>query len=91
MTAAPGSNDNNLSWYGLGPSAPEQAGGYRINHWNRDTSAYETVAEVTSGVSEFIDTGAQRGTTAFYRVTALATDCTETIPAGDYVITAPMH
>ncbi|MGW0950022.1 hypothetical protein ACWD4O_46930 [Streptomyces sp. NPDC002623] len=40
---------------------------------------------------EFIDAGARRGTTAFYRVTALATDGTETLPAGDYVITAPVQ
>ncbi|MEV1066111.1 hypothetical protein [Streptomyces sp. NPDC050263] len=90
-TAAAGSDDNNLSWYGLDPSAPEQAGGYRIHRWNRDTAAYERVAEVTSVVQEFIDAGAQRGTTAFYRVTALATDGTETLPAGDYVITTPVQ
>jgi fibronectin type 3 domain-containing protein len=91
VTATAGTTDNHLSWYGLDPTAPEQAGGYRIYRWNRDTSAYEKVAEVPRGVEEFSDTGTPRGTTTFYHVTALATDGTETLPAGDYVITTPMQ
>ncbi|MER6958098.1 hypothetical protein [Streptomyces sp. NPDC000618] len=62
VPAAAGSDDNHLSWYGLDPSAPEQAGGYRIHRWNQDTSAYETVAEVIGGIQEFIDRDARRGT-----------------------------
>jgi fibronectin type 3 domain-containing protein len=82
---------NYLTWVGLDASAPQQAGGYRIYRWNSNTSAYEKLTEIPSGVTAFHDTEARRGTTTFYWVTALAADGTETLPAGDYVISPPQQ
>ncbi|MFE9629233.1 fibronectin type III domain-containing protein [Streptomyces sp. NPDC006527] len=90
-TAAAGTEDTRLDWYGLDASAPEQAGGYRVYRWNPDTSAYERIAELSSGALEFTDTDGPRGTTSFYWVTAVAADGTETLPAGDYAVTRPVQ
>ncbi|MEV1079707.1 PA14 domain-containing protein [Streptomyces sp. NPDC050211] len=87
--APEGDGGNSLTWTGLGESAPEAARGYRVYRWNPATSAYEKLADLTSGDRSFIDTGAKRGTTSFYWVTAVAADGTESVPAGDYAITTP--
>ncbi|MFF5185369.1 fibronectin type III domain-containing protein [Streptomyces sp. NPDC000345] len=87
--AAEGDEGNRLTWQGLADSAPEQAGGYRVHRWNPQTSAYETIAELPSGAPEYFDTGVPRGTTSFYWVTAVAEDGSESLPAGDWTVTAP--
>ncbi|WP_367321782.1 PA14 domain-containing protein [Streptomyces sp. HUAS ZL42] len=88
-TGAEGDEGNLLEWYGLGEGAPEQAGGYRIYRWNPDTSAYEKIADAAPGAFQYFDTGARRGTTSYYWVTAVAEDGTESLPAGDWAVTAP--
>ncbi|WP_328439491.1 PA14 domain-containing protein [Streptomyces sp. NBC_00444] len=87
--APEGDGGNSLTWTGLGASAPEAAGGYRVHRWNPATSAYEKIADLGNSDTSFIDTGAKRGTTSFYWVTAVAADGTETTPAGAYAITTP--
>ncbi|MFD7696501.1 PA14 domain-containing protein [Streptomyces sp. NPDC059805] len=86
---AEGDEGNRLSWHGLGEDAPEQAAGYRIYRWNPGTSAYERIDAAAPGATEYFDTGAARGTTSYYWVTAVAADGTESLPTGDYAITAP--
>ncbi|MDI9832196.1 PA14 domain-containing protein [Streptomyces sp. KAU_LT] len=86
---AEGDEGNRLSWHGLGEDAPEQAAGYRIYRWNPGTSAYERIDVAAPGATEYVDTGAARGTTSYYWVTAVAADGTESLPTGDYAITAP--
>ncbi|MFE5186838.1 PA14 domain-containing protein [Streptomyces sp. NPDC056628] len=86
---AEGDEGNRLTWYGLGEDAPEQAAGYRVYRWNPGTSAYERIADAEPGATEYVDTGAARGTTSYYWVTAVAADGTESRPTGDYAITAP--
>lgn len=61
----------------------------RIYRWNAATSAYEKIDEASAGTFEYVDTGARRGTTSYYRVTAVQSDGTETLPAGDWTVTAP--
>ncbi len=78
-----------MEWYGLDESAPEQAGGYRVYRWNPATSAYEKVADLASGAVQYFDTGAARGSTSYYWVTAVAADGTESLPAGDSAVTTP--
>ncbi|MFJ4617545.1 fibronectin type III domain-containing protein [Streptomyces sp. NPDC088812] len=89
VSAAEGDEGNLLTWQGLADSAPEQAGGYLVHRWNPETSAYETIAALPSGTTEFADTSVQRGTTTYYWVTAVAEDGTESLPAGDWTVTAP--
>ncbi|MGP2435996.1 fibronectin type III domain-containing protein [Streptomyces sp. JW3] len=88
-TGAEGDEGNLLEWYGLGESAPEQAGGYRVYRWNPAASAYEKIADLGAGAVRYFDTGARRGTTSYYWVTAVAADGTESVPAGDWAVTAP--
>ncbi|WP_079076135.1 PA14 domain-containing protein [Streptomyces resistomycificus] len=88
-TGAEGDEGNLLEWRGLDESAPEQAGGYRVYRWNPATSAYEKVADADSGAFQYFDTGAARGTTSYYWVTAVAADGTESLPAGDSAVTVP--
>jgi hypothetical protein len=88
-SGAEGDEGNLLEWHGLGESAPEQADGYRIYRWNPATSTYEKIADADPGTVQYFDTGAGRGTTSFYWVTAVAADETETLPAGDSAVTAP--
>jgi fibronectin type 3 domain-containing protein len=80
---------NYVDWSGLAADAPEAAGGYRVYRWNPDTEAYEKIAETGSGVSRYSDTGAGKGTTSYYWVRAVSADGTESVPAGDWVVTAP--
>lgn len=84
-TVATGDEGNKLAWFGQDDSA----GGFRVYRWNPDTSAYEKVTDVAPGVFEYYDTGARRGTASYYWVTAVAADGTESLPAGDWVVTAP--
>ncbi|MEU1512991.1 PA14 domain-containing protein [Streptomyces sp. NPDC005811] len=87
--AAEGDEGNLLTWEGLEDSDPLQAGGYRVLRWNPQTSAYEPIAALPSGTLSYTDTGAPRGTTSFYWVTALTTDGTQSAPAADWTVTAP--
>jgi fibronectin type 3 domain-containing protein len=89
VEAAEGDEGNRLTWHGLDDTAPEQAGGYRVHRWNPETSSYEKITDLPSGAFEFFDTGVPRGTTSFYWVTAVAEDGSESVPAGDWAVTAP--
>ncbi|MEU9345552.1 PA14 domain-containing protein [Streptomyces sp. NPDC048278] len=71
-----------LSW-----NAVADATGYQVYHWNRDTKAYEKLASTTG--TSYHDTAAARGTTHFYRVTALYADGTESEPGGDWAVLKP--
>ncbi|MFF7211070.1 PA14 domain-containing protein [Streptomyces sp. NPDC008238] len=63
--------------------------GYRVERWNREAGEYQVLtAEAVTGTS-WTDTTATRGTTHFYRVTALYADGTESQPGGDHVILLP--
>jgi fibronectin type 3 domain-containing protein len=88
-TGAEGDEGNLLEWSGLGESAAEQAGGYRVYRWNRAASAYEKIAETDAGSFQYFDTGVPRGTTSYYWVAAVAADGTESLPAGDWAVTTP--
>ncbi|MEY9993030.1 fibronectin type 3 domain-containing protein [Streptomyces sp. V4I8] len=90
-TPAEGAEGNRLTWYGLGEDAAEAAGGYRLYRWDQDSSAYEKIADVGTGTPEYFDTGTERGTTSYYWVTAVAADGTESLPAGDWAVTAPAN
>ncbi|MEU9380379.1 hypothetical protein AB0D38_04955 [Streptomyces sp. NPDC048279] len=94
VSAAEDSEGNRLTWSGPGAggegaSASASARGFRIYPWNAATSAYEKIDEASAGTFEYVDTGARRGTTSYYRVTAVQSDGTETLPAGDWTVTAP--
>ncbi|MEU1535284.1 PA14 domain-containing protein [Streptomyces fagopyri] len=91
-SAAEGAEGNRLTWSGLGAgeegsSAP--ALGFRIYRWNPVTAAYEKIDEAPTGAFEYFDTGARRGTTSYYWVTGVKSDGTETLPAGDWAVSAP--
>ncbi|MFF7126018.1 PA14 domain-containing protein [Streptomyces sp. NPDC008240] len=68
-------------------NAVADATGYQVYRWNPDTRAYEKLAATTD--SSYQDTGATRGTTHFYRVTALQPDGTESAPGADWASLAP--
>jgi fibronectin type 3 domain-containing protein len=84
-TGAEGDEGNLLEWFGL----DESAGGFRVYRWNPATATYEKIADAAPGVFQYFDTGARRGTTSYYWVTAVAADGTESLPAGDWAVTAP--
>ncbi|MFD7442111.1 fibronectin type III domain-containing protein [Streptomyces sp. NPDC059909] len=86
---AEGDEGNQVTWHGLAEDSPEAAGGYRVYSWNPATEAYEKIADLGSNVVPYFDTGARRGTTSYYWVTAVAADGTESPPAGDWAVTAP--
>jgi fibronectin type 3 domain-containing protein len=79
-----------LTWGGLSDNSPLHAGGYRIYRWNPATKAYEKIAD-HKGEPQYFDTGAKPGTASYYWVTAVAADGTETLPAGDWTVTAPAN
>ncbi|ANW16766.1 cellulose 1,4-beta-cellobiosidase [Streptomyces clavuligerus] len=85
---AGGTEGNTVSWSGLDPSSPQAARGYRVHRWNPVTARYEKIADIASGTS-YTDTRAGRGTTSYYWVTAVAADGTESLPAGDWAVSAP--
>ncbi|UIX32233.1 fibronectin type III domain-containing protein [Streptomyces sp. GQFP] len=86
-TGAQGDEGNHLGW--SWSSDAQETTGYRVHRWNPATGAYEKVADLGSDVTEYYDTGAPRGTTSFYWVTALAADGTESVPAGGWTVTTP--
>jgi fibronectin type 3 domain-containing protein len=91
-SAAEGDEGNQLTWSGLGAGeegSPESAQGFRIYRWNPATAAYEKIHEAPAGAFVYFDTGAKRGTTSYYWVTGVKADGTETLPAGDWTVTAP--
>ncbi|MGW2936948.1 fibronectin type III domain-containing protein [Streptomyces sp. NPDC001156] len=71
-----------LSW-----SPVTDATGYQVYRWNPDAKAYEELAAPTG--TSYEDTGAAKGTTHFYWVTAQYTDGTESAPGADGVALAP--
>ncbi|MFE1963354.1 PA14 domain-containing protein [Streptomyces sp. NPDC059479] len=89
--AAEADEGNEVRWTGLGKSAPEAADGYRVYRWNAANAAYEKIAELGSGAFQYFDIGAKRGTTSYYWVTAVAADGTESLPSGDWAVTAPLQ
>jgi len=88
-TGAQGDEGNHLDWSWSADA--QETTGYRVQRWNPATGAYETVADLGSDVTEYYDTGAPRGTTSFYWVTALAADGTESVPAGGWTVTTPAN
>ena len=92
LTVSPAEGDE--SWLPSSPSAgeesPDPAKGFRIYRWNPATSAYEKIADLGAGAFEYFDTGAKRGTTSYYWVTGVLADGTESVPAGDWTVTAPV-
>ncbi|MER6494357.1 PA14 domain-containing protein [Streptomyces griseorubiginosus] len=83
VEGARGDEGNQLTWSG------QSAQGFRVYRWNPATSSYERIAELAGTASQYVDTGARRGTTSYYWVTAVLPDGTETLPAGDWAVTAP--
>ncbi|MFF0014691.1 fibronectin type III domain-containing protein [Streptomyces sp. NPDC005374] len=81
---ARGDEGNLLTWSG------GSAQGYRVHRWNPATSSYERIAELDGTASQYLDTGARRGTTSYYWVTGVLADGTETLPAGGWAVTAPV-
>ncbi|MER5899205.1 PA14 domain-containing protein [Streptomyces mirabilis] len=88
-SATEGDEGNQLFWSGLGAGDEESAQGFRIYRWNPATAAYEKIHETSAGAFVYFDTGAKRGTTSYYWVTGVRADGTETLPAGDWTVTAP--
>ncbi|MFF0037647.1 PA14 domain-containing protein [Streptomyces mirabilis] len=91
-SATEGDEGNQLFWSGLGAGdeeSAEPAQGFRIYRWNPATAAYEKIHETSAGAFVYFDTGAKRGTTSYYWVTGVRADGTETLPAGDWTVTAP--
>ncbi|MEU8711921.1 PA14 domain-containing protein [Streptomyces sp. NPDC048663] len=92
VSAVEGGEGNRLAWSGPGAGDDGSAGsaaGYRIYRWDPATDAYERIGEASAGTSEYVDTGVRRGTTSYYWVTGVRADGTETLPAGDWTVTAP--
>ncbi|MET7480764.1 PA14 domain-containing protein, partial [Streptomyces sp. NPDC005648] len=83
LTAIPNGDRVDLSW-----NEVPDAVGYQVYRWNPDTGAYEQLAATTTATS-YHDTGAAKGTTHFYRVTARYADGTESAPGADHAIMAP--
>jgi fibronectin type 3 domain-containing protein len=71
-----------LSW-----SPVTDATGYQVYRWNPDAKAYEKQTATTE--TSYEDTGAAKGTTHFYWVTAQYADGTESAPGADGVALAP--
>ncbi|MEV2210975.1 PA14 domain-containing protein [Streptomyces sp. NPDC050997] len=90
-TGAEGDEGNHLTWSGLGSDSPQAAGGYRVYRWDPATSTYAKIADLGAGAFEYVDTGARHGTTSYYWVTAVTADDTESLPAGDWAVTAPTN
>ncbi|MBT2675494.1 cellulose 1,4-beta-cellobiosidase [Streptomyces sp. ISL-14] len=91
-TGAEGDEGNRLEWSGLGAGEEESADpaeSFRVYRWNPASSAYEKIAELPAGAFTYSDTGARRGTTSYYWVTGVQADGTESVPAGDWTVTAP--
>ncbi|WP_327176886.1 PA14 domain-containing protein [Streptomyces sp. NBC_01335] len=87
VTAEAGTNGGAaLDW-----SPVTGATGYTVERWNPATEAYEPIAAATSPYpyTSVTDKSAARGTTHFYRVTALYADGTASVPGTAHVVLAP--
>ncbi|MEV0034757.1 PA14 domain-containing protein [Streptomyces sp. NPDC050804] len=96
-TTAESGSEVELSWF-----AVTGATGYLVHRWNPATEAYErlTADPVATGTATgtgtgtgtytYTDSTAARGTTHFYRVSALLADGSESAPAGDWAILPPV-
>ncbi|MEU3557634.1 fibronectin type III domain-containing protein [Streptomyces fragilis] len=83
VTVVDDGGEISLSWYG-----GEDATGYRVHRW--DGTSYVLVHTLDGGGRvSWTDPSAPRGTTSFYRVTAVLADGTETAPAGVAVALLP--
>ncbi|MFF3380770.1 fibronectin type III domain-containing protein [Streptomyces sp. NPDC002680] len=91
VSGAEDDEGNEVRWSGLDANSPEAAGGYHVYRWNPAASTYEKIAALANTASVYVDTGARRGTTSYYWVTAVAADGTESVPAGDWTVTAPAN
>ncbi|WP_329275530.1 PA14 domain-containing protein [Streptomyces sp. NBC_01451] len=73
----------------------DSATGYRVYRWDRSTGSYERIAEgalenpYTDSYRHYRDEDAPAGTAAYYRVTAVYADGTESAPALAAVALAP--
>ncbi|OIK01853.1 PA14 domain-containing protein [Streptomyces colonosanans] len=65
------------------------ATGYQIYRWNPDTRAYEKLAATANTSYSYTDTGAARGDTHYYWVTAQYADGTESAPGGETAVLRP--
>ncbi|MEU9172012.1 PA14 domain-containing protein [Streptomyces sp. NPDC048420] len=83
LSVAEDGEGNRLTWSG------GSAQGFRVYRWNPATSSYERIADLAGTASQYLDTGARRGTTSYYWVTGVLADGTETLPAGGWAVTAP--
>ncbi|MHB9860115.1 fibronectin type III domain-containing protein [Streptomyces sp. YIM S03343] len=81
-TAASAGAGVELTW-----PAVTDAIGYQVYRWNPGTQAYEKLAATTA--TSYQDTGAAKGTTHYYWVTAQYADGTESVPGGGWVTLAP--
>ncbi|MFD3452376.1 PA14 domain-containing protein [Streptomyces sp. NPDC058691] len=73
-----------LSW-----NEVADAVGYRVYRWDRFAGRYESLTPDPVTGTAWKDTTAPRGTTHYYRVTAVDADGTESAPGGAYAILAP--
>ncbi|MFF4748677.1 PA14 domain-containing protein [Streptomyces sp. NPDC002514] len=71
-----------LSW-----SSVTDAIGYHVYRWNPDTETYDRLAATAE--TSYKDTGAAKGTSHFYWVTARYADGTESAPGADGAALAP--
>ncbi|WP_338017773.1 PA14 domain-containing protein [Streptomyces adustus] len=74
-----------LSW-----NRVQDAIGYRVLRWDRDTGRYESLTGDTPVTeTSYTDTTAPSGTTHYYWVSAVLADGTESAPGGDWAILVP--
>ncbi|MFB9387788.1 PA14 domain-containing protein [Streptomyces coeruleoprunus] len=73
-----------LSW-----TAVDDASGYLVYRWNRDTAQYERLTAAPVTATTWTDATAATGTTHYYWVTAVLPDGSETSPAAGHVILPP--
>ncbi|MFJ4711412.1 PA14 domain-containing protein [Streptomyces sp. NPDC088785] len=90
LDATANAGDVALNWDAL-----DGATGYRVYRWDRTTGAYERLAEGPMGLADaegfrhYRDDRAPAGTAAYYRVSAVYADGTESAPALAAVALAP--
>ncbi|MFI9153544.1 hypothetical protein [Streptomyces sp. NPDC053367] len=89
LDAVENAGDVALNW-----DTVDGATGYRVYRWDRSTGSYERIAEggmegLADSFRHYRDGAAPSGTAAYYRVTALYGDGTESAPALAAVALAP--